>query len=75
MAKALPARGVEAAKPGTARREIPDGAMVLGSPGKVVKTRDAEAVAALRRTAGVYREKLARYRAGLRPLRGGPVSR
>ena len=52
----------------TEGKEIPPGAMVLGQPGKVVKTLDEDAIARLRRTAGVYREKLARYRAGLEPI-------
>ncbi|GMG81321.1 gamma carbonic anhydrase family protein [Paralimibaculum aggregatum] len=51
-------------------REIPDGAMVLGSPGKVVRVLDAEAQAGLLRAAEAYREKLARYSAGLRPAGG-----
>ena len=49
----------------TEGKEIPDGSMVLGSPGKIVRQLDPEASAALRRSAEVYRDKLARYAAGL----------
>jgi len=46
-------------------REIPPGALVLGTPGKVVKQLSPEAVAALRGSAARYRANAARYRAGL----------
>lgn len=49
----------------TEGKEIPDGAMVIGQPGKVVRILDEEARAGLRRTAGVYKEKLRLYRDGL----------
>ncbi len=49
----------------TEGKEIPDGAMVLGSPGKVVKILGAEAIAGLRRAAETYKSRIARYREGL----------
>ena len=52
----------------TEGKEIPDGALVMGAPGKVVRMLDDAAIAALVRAAAVYRDKLARYRDGLTPL-------
>jgi carbonic anhydrase/acetyltransferase-like protein (isoleucine patch superfamily) len=49
----------------TENKEIPDHSMVLGAPGKVVKTLDAEAVAGLRGSAERYRWNARRYRSGL----------
>lgn len=51
----------------TEGKEIPDGAMVIGQPGKVVRTLDAEAQAALAETAAGYRARLTRYLGGLGP--------
>ncbi len=41
---------------------VPDGSMVLGVPGKVVKTLDAGAVAQLAEGAATYRDKSRRYK-------------
>lgn len=49
----------------TEGKEIPDGSMVLGSPGKVVKTLDETAQTKLRESAARYRWNARRYRAGL----------
>jgi len=49
-------------------KEIAACSMVLGIPGKVVRTLDAEAAAGLARAADIYKAKLTRYRAGLTPL-------
>ena len=49
----------------TEGKEIPDYSMVLGAPGKVVKTLDPEAVEKLRGSAERYRWNARRYRAGL----------
>ena len=51
----------------TEGKEIPDGSLVMGQPGKVVRTLDAEAIAGLRESAARYRANAARYRAGLAP--------
>ena len=48
-------------------KSIPDRSLVLGSPGKVVRTLTDDDVAMLRRAAEGYVEKGARYRAGLAP--------
>ena len=48
-------------------REIPDGSLVMGAPGKVVRTLDDDAIAGLGQSAARYRENAARYRAGLEP--------
>lgn len=45
---------------------IPDNSMVLGSPGKVVRSLDEAAVARLQKTANVYVEKSLRYNNQLR---------
>ena len=52
-------------------REVPAGALVMGSPGKVVRQLDAAAQAALREGAARYRANAARFRAGLRPAAEG----
>ena len=48
-------------------RSIPDRSLVLGSPGKVVRTLTDDDVAKLRYAADVYVANAARYRAGLAP--------
>ena len=48
-------------------KAIPDRSVVLGSPGKVVRTLTDEDAAMLRRAAGVYVANADRYRAGLKP--------
>ncbi|MEM0922999.1 MAG: gamma carbonic anhydrase family protein [Pseudomonadota bacterium] len=52
----------------TENKEIPDHSMVLGAPGKIVKTLDAQTVAKLRLTAETYKAKRLAYREGLAPL-------
>ena len=49
----------------TEGKEIPDGALVMGAPGKVVRDLDAQVIAGLRASAQRYRENMRRYRAGL----------
>ena len=52
----------------TEGKEIPDGALVMGAPGKVVRMLDAAAIAALRQSARHYQDNMRRFRAGLRAL-------
>ncbi|MBT9245227.1 gamma carbonic anhydrase family protein [Gemmobacter fulvus] len=49
----------------TEGKEIPDGSLVMGSPGKVMRSLDAEAQARLLASAAGYRANAARFRAGL----------
>lgn len=49
----------------TEGKEIPDGALVMGSPGKVMRILDAEAQANLLKSAEGYRANMRRFRAGL----------
>lgn len=51
----------------TENMEIPDGSMVLGSPGKVVKQLDEKTIAMLNKGAQHYVDNSKRYRKGLRP--------
>ena len=51
----------------TEGKAIPDGVLVIGRPGKVARDLTAAEIAGLRRSAEVYRGKIARYRAGFRP--------
>ena len=52
----------------TEGKEIPDGALVMGSPGKVVRMLDAEAQARLLKSAAGYRANAARFAKGLKRL-------
>lgn len=52
----------------TEGKEIPDGSLVMGAPGKVVRQLDEAAIAAFRATAVHYQQNARRYREGLRPL-------
>lgn len=54
----------------TEGKQIPDGSLVMGAPGKVVRTLDAAAQAGLRATALKYAENQRRFRKGLQPLDG-----
>ena len=47
-------------------KAIPDGSLVLGSPGKVVRRLTDEEIERVRETAAHYRDLARRYRAGLR---------
>ena len=49
-------------------KEIPDYSLVVGAPGKVIRTLDAEAVAAVRMAAQRYRENQERYRRSLKEV-------
>ena len=49
----------------TEGKEIPDGSLVVGAPGRVVRGLDADAIAGLRASAVHYQERMRRFRAGL----------
>jgi carbonic anhydrase/acetyltransferase-like protein (isoleucine patch superfamily) len=62
----------------TEGKEIPDGSLVVGAPGKVIRTLDAAAIAGLRRSAESYVRNARRFAAGLvdvtaRPNEFGPA--
>ena len=52
----------------TEGKEIPDGSLVMGTPGKVVRVLDEADRAGLLDSAQRYRENAARFRAGLKPI-------
>ena len=52
----------------TEGKEIPDGSLVMGSPGKVVRTLDEAAIGKLRLSALHYQDNMRRFRSGLKPL-------
>lgn len=52
----------------TEGKEIPDGSLVMGSPGRVVRQLDAQAIDGLRQAAAGYQANARRFAAGLRPL-------
>ena len=52
----------------TEGKEIPDGSLVMGSPGKVVRALDETARARLLASAASYQANARRFRAGLTPL-------
>jgi len=52
----------------TENKVIPDGSLVMGVPGKVVRTLDADAIAGLTRSAEHYQHNAARFAADLRAL-------
>ncbi|MEO1137874.1 MAG: gamma carbonic anhydrase family protein [Pseudomonadota bacterium] len=54
----------------TEGKEIPDGSLVMGAPGKVVRTLDERAIQRLQATALHYQRNARRFRAGLRPVEG-----
>ena len=49
----------------TEGKDIPDGSLVMGSPGKVVRQLDEAAIAKLRASALHYQDNMRRFRAGL----------
>ncbi|MEM1102169.1 MAG: gamma carbonic anhydrase family protein [Pseudomonadota bacterium] len=51
----------------TEGKEIPDGALVMGAPGKVVRQLDAAAIDGLTASALGYQSNMRRFRAGLDP--------
>ncbi len=52
----------------TESKEIPDGALVMGAPGRVVRELDETAIAGLRKSARHYQERMRLFRQGLTPL-------
>ncbi|SEK27030.1 Carbonic anhydrase or acetyltransferase, isoleucine patch superfamily [Roseovarius nanhaiticus] len=52
----------------TEGKEIPDGSLVMGAPGKVIRTLDAAAIEGLRQSALHYQQNMRRYREGLTPI-------
>lgn len=52
----------------TEGKGIPDGSLVVGAPGKVVRTLDDEAIEKLRVSAATYRERAARFARDLTEL-------
>ncbi|MBC7154683.1 MAG: gamma carbonic anhydrase family protein [Rhodobacteraceae bacterium] len=52
----------------TEGKEIPDGSLVMGAPGRVVRSLDAAAIAGLRQAAENYRDNMRRFRDGMRPV-------
>jgi len=52
----------------TEGKDIPDGSLVMGSPGKVIRQLDPEARARLLKSAESYRANAARFRAGMKPV-------
>jgi carbonic anhydrase/acetyltransferase-like protein (isoleucine patch superfamily) len=54
----------------TEGKSFPDGTLVVGRPGKVVRSLTPDEIAGLRRSAAGYRANMARFRTGLRPAQG-----
>lgn len=52
----------------TEGKVIPDNSLVIGSPGKVLRTLNADEIAAMRANSAHYVENLQRYRDALKPL-------
>lgn len=52
----------------TEGKEIPDGSLVMGTPGKVVRQLDEAAIQSLRASALHYQENMRRFRDALKPL-------
>ncbi|MBC7132629.1 MAG: gamma carbonic anhydrase family protein [Roseovarius sp.] len=52
----------------TEGKVIPDGSLVMGAPGRVVRALDAAAIEGLRGSAARYQDNMRRFRAGLRTL-------
>jgi carbonic anhydrase/acetyltransferase-like protein (isoleucine patch superfamily) len=52
----------------TEGKSFGDNSLVVGAPARAIRTLDAEGVEMLRSAARVYRERLKRYAAGLRPV-------
>jgi len=49
----------------TEGKHIPDGSLVMGAPGKLVRQLDADAIEGLRKSALHYQQNMRRYRDGL----------
>ncbi|NHQ74986.1 gamma carbonic anhydrase family protein [Roseovarius gahaiensis] len=54
----------------TEGKEIPDGSLVMGAPGKVVRQLDDAAIAGLRASALHYQHNMRRFRDGLTDIQG-----
>lgn len=54
----------------TEGKDIPDGSLVMGAPGKIVRSLDDEARARLLKSAEGYQANMRRFRAGLLPIQG-----
>ncbi|MFT6532522.1 MAG: carbonic anhydrase/acetyltransferase-like protein (isoleucine patch superfamily) [Limimaricola cinnabarinus] len=52
----------------TEGKEIPDGSLVMGVPGKVIRQLDEAAIAKLRQSALNYRDNAVRFRSGLEAI-------
>jgi carbonic anhydrase/acetyltransferase-like protein (isoleucine patch superfamily) len=52
----------------TEGKEFPDNSLIVGSPAKVIRTLDEEAVARLRTTAAHYIRNWQRFQTGLKPI-------
>ncbi len=52
----------------TEGKVIPDGSLVMGVPGRVVRSMDADAIARLRASATNYQNNALRFRAGLQEI-------
>jgi len=52
----------------TEGKVIPDGSLVMGSPGKVVRTLDAAAIQGLTASALHYQDNMRRFKSGLKPV-------
>ena len=52
----------------TENKVIPDGSLVMGAPGKVVRALDDAAIKGLLLSAKHYQQNAARFRAGLKPV-------
>ena len=52
----------------TEGKEIPDGSLVMGAPGKIVRQLDEAAINGLRGSAIHYQENMRRFRAGLKEI-------
>lgn len=51
----------------TENKVIPDGSLVMGAPGKVIRALDEAAIKSLMQSAKHYQQNAARFRAGLKP--------
>ncbi len=51
----------------TENKVIPDGSLVMGVPGKVVRKLDEAAIEALRKSALSYQENMRRFKVGMKP--------
>lgn len=59
----------------TEGKEIPDGSLVVGAPGKVMRTLNDEEIAGMRRSADNYVQNFKRFKRGLRVQDGADPAR